>query len=552
MQFEATMAGFILANCVTMGIEAEMRLGGAADWEDFCRVSEHVFTAIFLLELILRVQALGWRSFLPVHGTGSIWPLGNFLDGLLVLVTGVLVMWILPAMGLNHGSFLQTMTVLRACRLVRLIRVVQQVQFFREVLLILRGLSQSARVLFWTSVVIFFITYIFAIFGTVLISTEIKQQYDDAIDSAYGVDSDLLQLVEFTGGVFQWMFTLVQVLTLDSWTSIARPLMKHVWWSWSFFYLYVAIAVFVLMNLVTAIIVDNALSSSKKDSEDLLEQKDREKTLALKQFRGLFELMDEDGNGEVSRSEFEHAFEDPVLSTRLRLLDIEPSACQEIFGLLDSGDGHLSLEEFFEGITKMEGGAQAKDLFRVLKTAELSMKIMCQHSNEVAEDLNELLKATPGARGRNRSGTLRSRCKKQNCEEFFMTDSASVDSAGTALYGRPGSGQFGSPSPSGQFLQQWPRSPSLPPTLEASAPPPDGGLPDGLGEVLKKLDEVVAAVGLCTRGVNACNARIDNLSGQIEDVKNNALSARTGKWNICVADTVQVQRAAPDIILYGE
>ncbi|CAE8620970.1 unnamed protein product [Polarella glacialis] len=81
-------------------------------------------------------------------------------------------------------------------------------------------------------------------------------------------------------------------------------------------------------------------------------------------------MIDVDGNGVLTRSEFEEAFEDPEISTKLRMLNLQPSQCQEIFNLLDSGDGVLSLEEFFEGIQRMEGAAQSKDIFKLLKMTE--------------------------------------------------------------------------------------------------------------------------------------------------------------------------------------
>jgi len=44
--------------------------------------------------------------------------------------------------------------------------------------------------------------------------------------------------------------------------------------------------------------------------------------------------------------------------------------CGELFTLLDTGDGALTLGEFFEGIQGMEGPAKAKDSFKLLKLVE--------------------------------------------------------------------------------------------------------------------------------------------------------------------------------------
>lgn len=298
----------------------------------------------------------------------------NLGDFCIVILTGVGAVWILPLCSIpgsadEGNTALQTLTVLRALRLVRLVRVISRHPAFHEVWLLLRGLSESMRTLFWTTVVIFFITYVFAIFGVVLMSTTIKKSYIDAPVSS-DEQQTLEDLVEMTDGIWPLMFTLVQVLTLDSWTSFVREMMKYSPWCWVYFYLYVAFAVFVLMNLVTAIIVDNALKNSQKDSEAVLAEKEKEFRAALAQFQSLFELMDVDGNGELTREEFKIAFEDPQIEMKLKMLDIQMKDCEEIFDLLDSGDGVLSLDEFFEGLTSMAGLAQSKDMFKVLKRVD--------------------------------------------------------------------------------------------------------------------------------------------------------------------------------------
>lgn len=248
-------------------------------------------------------------------------------------------------------------------------RVVAKVDAFHEVWLLLRGLSESVRTLSWTIVVMFFVTYVFAVFGVVLISVDLKKA-KEAMDPADERMGELEDLNGYFDGIFSTMYTMIQVMTLDSWNGIARPLQTYIGWSWVYFYAYISIAVIVLLNLVTAIIVDNALKSSKKDEEQLLQIKDQEKKKVIDQCRQLFEMMDRDGNGELTETEFDQAFEVPEVRTKLRMLNFEQEKCKELFRLLDSGDGVLSVTEFFEGIMKMDGPATARDSFKLLKLVE--------------------------------------------------------------------------------------------------------------------------------------------------------------------------------------
>merc|ERR1719436_2267219 len=122
--------------------------------------------------------------------------------------------------------------------------------------------------------------------------------------------------------------------------------MKYVAWSWTYWFLWIGIAVFVLMNLITSIIVDNAIKATQKDAEELVLQRALDKQAALEQFLRLFSSIDADGSGTLTREEFRKAFDDPEIASQLCLLDIHYEDCEEMFNLLDGGDGMLSLQEF--------------------------------------------------------------------------------------------------------------------------------------------------------------------------------------------------------------
>lgn len=501
-RFEIAIGVVIIANCITMGMEAELLLGRAQDFESTAQVSELFITFIFLAELVLRVLVYGWKNFAPLPGT--VW---NFLDAILVLVTGV-VTGILPLIGVASGadSSLQTLTVLRAFRLARLVRVVQKFEAFHEVWLLLRGLMESGRVLFWTVVVIFFITYMFAVFGVVLLGVHIKKEYDDATASRDGPSDELEALFCVTGGVWPLMYTLIQVLTLDSWNSIARPMMKYVPWSWCYFYLYIAIAVIVMMNLVTAVIVENALKNSQKDANALLREKEKQKQVELARIRQVFEDMDINGDGELSWPEFESAFDDKELSAKLNLLGMEPDNCRDIFQLLDTGDGVLSVQEFFDGIVCMEGTANAKDLLRTNKTVDLVVKLLCQQNQELREDLDQLLQLTPGAVFRARNGSLKSRARRQQtCDDVFQTKSVTSESVASS----PSAIATRVPSFAIRHLEQ-----------------------ETLSDVMKRLEQVVGmvheskleskeALAVCTKSFESCTQKIFTLNRGMCDLKAN-------------------------------
>mmetsp|Transcript_83844 Transcript_83844/g.218283 ORF Transcript_83844/g.218283 Transcript_83844/m.218283 type:complete len:672 (-) Transcript_83844:235-2250(-) len=380
--FELVSSVLILANCATMGIQAHEDVTGdlGASWIAFLDFTEHFFTAFFLVECILRFWVYGWRGFSLATSDGR----SNFLDACLVIFTGVVNTWVIPLVAFlldsrNESGFLRTLTVFRAVRLVRLVRVFRKIPVFHEAWMLLSGLRDSARTLFWTIVVIFFVTYGFAIFGIKLIVEPLQIMRATTTDPevARHMDSFIIIL----DGLDKLMFTLVQVLCEDSFHAFMRDIMHFVPWSWMYFYSYVAIACLVLMNLVTAIIVEHAMETSKSDQEQQLREKVAKQAKEMKELSHLFNLMDTDGSGTLNWEEFKESFQDPEMKKMWRLLDFQPDDCKEVFRLLDDGDGEIETGEFFEGLSRMKGLAQAKHVYALQR----SLDKMKQRMEELIE-----------------------------------------------------------------------------------------------------------------------------------------------------------------------
>mmetsp|Transcript_111422 Transcript_111422/g.311437 ORF Transcript_111422/g.311437 Transcript_111422/m.311437 type:complete len:593 (-) Transcript_111422:140-1918(-) len=402
--FECVMAIVILGNCFCIGVEADNVLEGAEALGT--KIAEHVFTVLFVVELLLRIVVYGYRRFIPClsQGRGNI---GEFFDAILVIMTGVIPLWVLPFCGITPDAqdSMRMFTVLRALRLARVVRVLRS-QWFQEVWVLLRGMIESMRMLFWTVVVIAFITYIFAIFGVVTISTSVQSA---GVAAAERGDERMVDQIETLFGhvnnVASFMMTLVQVLTLDSWTDLVRRLNRFSPRAWIFFYLYVSIAVLVLMNIVTAVLVDNALMNSNKDAQEIVAAQEQEKKKAFQRFRMLFGEMDTDGSGDLTREEFQTAFADPVISAQLRAMQLEAEDVEEIFTLLDSGDGVLSLNEFFDGIQRMEGVATAKDLFRLIKKMDHLATYVNRQTTDTMLAVNSCLSTRSSEEGKTKMGS---------------------------------------------------------------------------------------------------------------------------------------------------
>eukprot|EP00428_Durinskia_dybowskii_P015080 CAMPEP_0170223184 /NCGR_PEP_ID=MMETSP0116_2-20130129/11290_1 /TAXON_ID=400756 /ORGANISM="Durinskia baltica, Strain CSIRO CS-38" /LENGTH=651 /DNA_ID=CAMNT_0010473883 /DNA_START=279 /DNA_END=2235 /DNA_ORIENTATION=- len=372
--FESFISACIILNCGTVGLWAHNLVTDSLTHGQIqvVEIAEHIFVTIFTIELLLKFKALGFRAFKPVDSFGR----SNFMDMMLVVFTGIVLMWLVPLFGLffdfnGSSGAIKTITVLRTFRLVRLVRVFQRMPLFREAWMLIHGLNDSSRTLFWTCVVIFLVTYIFAIGGLALIVVELESQLAAATDSEK--IGRLQNLIDMMGGLDRMMALLVQVLMQDSFHAFVRDVLDFVWWSWIFWYSYLAVALIVLMNLVTAIIVENAIESSKADHDHMVNEKERNRQRDIDRMRKVFTSMDTDGGGTLSWEEFSKSFDDEDLSKMWKLLDIDQKDAWELFQLLDDGDGEITIDDFIEALQRMSGIAQAKDMFRLQKMLALVM-----------------------------------------------------------------------------------------------------------------------------------------------------------------------------------
>lgn len=130
-----------------------------------------------------------------------------------------------------------SLPVLRALRVLRL---VNKIESMRKVVVGLLHSLPSLSSVFGLILVIF---YVF----TVIATNVFGERFPDLF-----------------GDLGATMFTLFQVMTLESWSEgVARPVMEIFPHAWVFFVIFIFIATFVIINLFIAVILDS-LNSSKQ------------------------------------------------------------------------------------------------------------------------------------------------------------------------------------------------------------------------------------------------------------------------------------------------
>ncbi len=211
--------GLIVLNAVSLGIATSDVLEAQyGQWLDF--VDNAVLT-VFVVEIATKLYAFRGRFF------SSAW---NVFDFLIVAIA------LVPSSGP-----LEVLRVLRILRVLRLISLIPQLRVVAEALLgAIPGIVSVAGLMS-------IIFYVFSVMATEL----------------FGADHP-----EWFGSLGGSMYTLFQVMTLESWSmGIVRPVMETHAYAWAFFIPFILIATFTMLNLFIAIIVDAMQSVQANKAE---------------------------------------------------------------------------------------------------------------------------------------------------------------------------------------------------------------------------------------------------------------------------------------------
>jgi len=361
----------IFASVLVMRLEVD-------DWQHpwILQVANHFLVMFFLLEWCLRIF---------VHGAGWIRNRGHMLDTMIVWIPGVMVVWILQPLlyysevGGNLHDFSQTLAIFRMLRMLRLLKVAalfRKYAFFKDVWLLIRGLVDSMNTLLSAMFLIVSMVLLFGILAVELIGHAVfvspTPLQTEAQEKFQGLGRAMISLTRFMNG--------------DDSQDIMDSLIPQQPYIWIFFWTFIAITSYVLLNLVTAVIVQQSLEITRGDEEATANERTYEQQIALIQFELIFNQLDEDGSGRVTLEEFKAAFELPGLKNKLINIGFEENELLELFGLLDTdGEGELEMEEFVTGMQKLRGVATSKDMIMLIKGISRIDK-MVQKLKESAPD----------------------------------------------------------------------------------------------------------------------------------------------------------------------
>ena len=239
----------IVFNAITLGLETSgsvmERMG------PLLLILDEAVLAIFVVELLAKLFAFGWRYF--TNG----WNIFDFV------IVGI-------ALAPSSGG----LTVLRSLRILRVMRLVAIVPSMRKVVMALMTAIPGV-----TSVIalLLLVYYVFGVMVTKLYGTAFPDWF---------------------GTVGESMYSLFQIMTLESWSmGIVRPVMEQYPNAWLVFVPFILMTSFAVINLFIAVIVNAMTEQSQAEAEALKEEihavTEAEASALMQRMEALQRQMDE-------------------------------------------------------------------------------------------------------------------------------------------------------------------------------------------------------------------------------------------------------------------
>ena len=216
--FQLFVAAVICINAITIGCET-------LDVPDGMSLLLSIFDlaclGVYIVEAYLKISAYGNAYFQDG------WNIFDFL----IVVVSVLVL-LLSALAIAVQIPVQ---VLRTIRLFRVVRLFKLLSMFRKLRVIVEAIGRSIPAVLWTCLLLLIVLYVFDVIGVFVFGKEFPTYFDD-----------------LTTG----MFTMFQIVTLEGWPDIARPIIEAHPLAWLYFVPLVILTAFIMLNIILGIILE--------------------------------------------------------------------------------------------------------------------------------------------------------------------------------------------------------------------------------------------------------------------------------------------------------
>uniref|UniRef100_A0A3B5BNM1 Voltage-dependent T-type calcium channel subunit alpha n=1 Tax=Stegastes partitus TaxID=144197 RepID=A0A3B5BNM1_9TELE len=262
--FDHIVLVIIFLNCITIAMERPHIDSGSAE-RIFLTLSNYIFTAIFVVEMTVKIVALGW-CFGDKAYLRSSW---NILDGMLVTIS---VIDILVSLISNSGT--KILGMLRVLRLLRTLRPLRVISRAPGLKLVVETLMSSLKPIGNIVVICCAFFIIFGILGVQLFKGKFFFCKGEDVRNITNKSDCLQAKYEWEKRKYnfdnlgQALMSLFVLASKDGWVDIMydgldavgvdqQPIMNYNPWMLLYFISFLLIVAFFVLNMFVGVVVEN-------------------------------------------------------------------------------------------------------------------------------------------------------------------------------------------------------------------------------------------------------------------------------------------------------
>jgi len=349
-------------------------------------VGDFFFAIVFSVEIIIRLLAEEGHFFV-----GKNWK-WNGLDCAIV-ASNWMECYLDVINGESRVEWASWIRVFRLVRVLRTLRLARIMVLFRELRLVLLCLAGSIFPLMWALAVFGAILYVFAVIilqgvSNFLLSSP-RDILVDATGLGYADDTNTQYITVMFFSFPRTCLTLIQSVTGgEDWGVVYQQLEKADVYYGISWVLYIMIMIFGVLNVITGIFVESAVSRARNDRENAVADELAKNKERLRQILALFTDVDQNMDGKITIQEWEKFAQSNEAKTYMALLGLDVRKTHELFELIDfDGNKEVSLQEFAIGCMQLQGGAKSVDVETLLRNSKKVMKKVTELFETVDERL---------------------------------------------------------------------------------------------------------------------------------------------------------------------
>lgn len=357
-RFELGLAGVIFLNSLFIGIEVDhVARHPQDDTPLLFKIVHVVFTAIFLVEWLVRIFAFGYRSFFCGRDNWA-WHLLDTFVVLSSLFEIFIEVWTGFAADASADEFqnvsnVRVLRTIRMTRLVRILRISRLIRFVTALRTLVASIMFTMKSLIWSLVLLLIVIYVF---GICFMQGTTTHYRDSATTNEY--------MDRYWKTLPDTMFTLFKSISGGiSWDEAVRPMGDISWFFVGLFVCYVSFAYFAVLNVVTGVFCNSAIEATMRDPTIVAQSLGSDRQKHIQHIKELFAYMDAAKKECLTFAELERHMLDVTVQAHLRTLDIHSDDAWTLFKLMDTdGTNNIDVDEFVRGVLQLRGGARNVDL----------------------------------------------------------------------------------------------------------------------------------------------------------------------------------------------